>query len=145
MSQQGHLKTGGEQIEFKNKADNTSDASEECGKVFEALKLKRKHRYIIFKIGDNQIEVESVGERSASLDDFCKALPFTDSRYGTHVHSHCGLVCVCRLCWLWYSLNVAVYDHEFTTADGRPTSKLWFLSWFPVNSTPYNKMAYTVS
>lgn len=116
--QQAHLKTGGEQIEFLNKVDNTSEASEECAKVFEALKLKRKHRYIVFKIGGSQIEVESVGDRSATVDDFIKALPFTDSRY-------------------------AVYDHEFTTADGRPTSKLWFLSWFPVNSTPYNKMAYT--
>lgn len=82
MAQQSHLKTGGEQIEFKNKADNTSDASEECSKAFEALKLKRKHRYIIFKIGDSQIEVESVGDRSATLDEFTKALPFTDSRYG---------------------------------------------------------------
>ena len=114
---QNHTKTGGEHIEFKNKVDNTNEASEECSQVtlntertwqpllvfyillltpcfylypyfifvvqmFEALKLKRKHRYIIFKIGENQIEVESAGERSATLEEFSKALPFTDCRYG---------------------------------------------------------------
>jgi hypothetical protein len=68
------------------------------------------------------------------------ALPYTD----------------CRFC---------IYDQEYTTADGklifiagfhckhtkpgplrnlgRPTSKLWFISWFPNNSTTYHKMAYT--
>ena len=115
-----HTKTGGEHIEFKNKVDNTNDASEECAEVFEALKLKRKHRFVIFKIGENQIEVEKVGERNSTVEDLIKALPFTDCRY-------------------------VMYDHEYLTADGRPTSKLWFLSWFPQNSTPYNKMAYTVS
>ena len=115
-----HLKTAGEQIEFKNKVDNTNTASEDCSKVFEELKLKRKYRFIIYKIGEQHIEVETLGERSSNIKDFCKALPYTDSRY-------------------------AVYDHEFKTADGRSSSKLWFISWFPNNSTPYNKMAYTVS
>jgi hypothetical protein len=27
--------------------------------------------------------------------------------------------------------------------EGRPASKLWFVSWFPTNSTTYHKMAYT--
>ena len=83
------------------------------------MKLKRKHRYVIYRIGESQIEVESVGARTSTLKDFTTALPFSDSRY-------------------------AIYDQEYLTPDGRPTSKLWFVSWFPVNSTPYNKMAYTV-
>lgn len=87
-------------------------------KEFESLKLKRKYRYIIFKIGDFEIQVEKIGERRETFDDFKRSLPFSDSRY-------------------------AVYDQDYTTADGRPASKLWFLSWFPNNSTPYNKMAYT--
>lgn len=82
------------------------------------MKLRRKHRYIIFKIDNDLIEVESTGPRNSTYDDLKKALPFTDSRY-------------------------LVFDHEFKTPDGRPTSKLWFISWLPVNSTPYNKMAYT--
>lgn len=36
----------------------------------------------------------------------------------------------------------AVYDHEFTTSDGRIADKLFFLSWMPHNATPYSKMAY---
>lgn len=36
-----------------------------------------------------------------------------------------------------------IYDHEYKTQDGRLTSKLWFVSWLPNNSPPYNKMAYT--
>ena len=62
--------------------------------------------------------MEKIGSRSATYDDFKNALPFTDSRY-------------------------AVFDQEYKTHDGRATSKIWFVSWFPSNSTPYNKMAYT--
>ena len=101
-STDNHTKTGGEQIEFKNKVDNTCDASEECSQLFEELKIKRKHRFIIYKIGESQIEVESVGERSATLQDFGKALPYTDSRY-------------------------AIFDYEYTTVDGRQASKLYFV------------------
>ncbi len=82
------------------------------------MKLRRRHRYIIFKIGDFEIQIEKLGGRAESFEDFKRSLPFTDSRY-------------------------AVYDQDYTTSDGRPASKLWFLSWFPNNSTPYNKMAYT--
>ena len=35
-----------------------------------------------------------------------------------------------------------MYDHEFTTHDGRPADKLFFLTWMPHNATPYSKMAY---
>jgi len=115
-----HLSTAGEQLEFKHKTSGVLEVSEGCGVVFEELKIRRKHRYIIFNIGDEEIVVESTGARSEGLEDFKRALPFTDCRY-------------------------AVYDHEYTTPDGRKTSKLWFLSWLPNNSTPYTKMAYTSS
>jgi hypothetical protein len=36
-----------------------------CQTVFQELKIRRKHRYIIFKIGDEFIDVETVGPRSA--------------------------------------------------------------------------------
>ncbi len=35
-------------------------------KAFQALKLNRQHRYIIFKIDNENIHVDSVGERSLS-------------------------------------------------------------------------------
>ncbi len=53
-----------------------------------------------------------------TYDELKKTLPFTDCRY-------------------------CIYDQEYKTADGRPASKLWFISWFPSNSTTYHKMAYT--
>ena len=36
-----------------------------------------------------------------------------------------------------------IFDQEYKTHDGRLASKLWFVSWLPNNSPPYNKMAYT--
>lgn len=131
-----HTKTGGEALVYENRAEGMHVISPECGKVlsfgisvfflnsillqaFQDMKLKRKSRYIIFKIGEEQIDVEKLGARTATFEDLKKDLPYTDSRY-------------------------VVFDQEFTTHDGRQTSKLWFISWFPNNSTPYNKMAYTV-
>ena len=35
-----------------------------------------------------------------------------------------------------------MYEHEYKTHDGRPTDKLFFMSWMPNNATPYGKMAY---
>jgi cofilin len=74
----------------------------------------------VFNIGDFEIQVEKAGGRRETYEDFKASLPFTDCRF-------------------------AVYDQEYKTADGRPASKIWFISWFPQNSTPYNKMAYTTA
>lgn len=84
------------------------------------MRLHRSSRYIIFKIGKERIEVEKVAPRTATFQDLKKDLPYTDSRY-------------------------VVYDQDYTTPDGRQASKIWFISWFPNNSIPYNKMAYTVN
>eukprot|EP00600_Ochromonadales_sp_CCMP1393_P012130 CAMPEP_0174997016 /NCGR_PEP_ID=MMETSP0005-20121125/718_1 /TAXON_ID=420556 /ORGANISM="Ochromonas sp., Strain CCMP1393" /LENGTH=169 /DNA_ID=CAMNT_0016251493 /DNA_START=35 /DNA_END=544 /DNA_ORIENTATION=- len=115
---ESHLKTGGEALEFQNKVEVTNKISTACQDTFQELKLRRKHRYIIFKLGDEEIEVENVGERNASFEQLTTVLPFTD----------------CRFC---------IYDQDYKTSDGRPASKLWFISWFPRNSTTHHKMAYT--
>jgi hypothetical protein len=52
-----------------------------------------------------------------SYDDFKSALPYSECRFG-------------------------IYDQDYKTPDGRPVSKLWFVSWFPDNSTTHMKMAY---
>ena len=44
---------------------------------------------------------------------------------------------------LTYSRRYCVFDQDVTTKDGRKTSKLWFISWIPVNAITYMKMAYT--
>ena len=46
---EAHLKTGGEQITFTNKTVAGS-IDDECGKVFQLLKIRRKHRFIVYKI-----------------------------------------------------------------------------------------------
>lgn len=55
-----------------------------------------------------------------TYEDFKRSLPFSECRFG-------------------------IYDQDYKTADGRPVSKLWFVSWFPNNSTTHYKMAYTTA
>ena len=72
--------------------------------------MRKRYRFLIFKIGDDEVEVERVGERGETFEDFKMALPFTDARYG-------------------------IFDQDYLTHDGRPASKIWFVSWLPSNST----------
>lgn len=62
---ENHLKTGGETLEFQNKIEVTNKISEACFDTFQAMKLRRKHRYIIFRLGDDEIEVETASDRKA--------------------------------------------------------------------------------
>jgi len=62
---ENHLKTGGETLDFQNKIEVTNKVAEACYETFQAMKLRRKHRYIIFKIGEEEIEVESAGDRKS--------------------------------------------------------------------------------
>ena len=114
-----HLKTGGEQITFANKS-MAGSVDSSCAEVFQLLKIRRKHRFIVYKIdaATEAVVPETIGERKAGLPEMLAALPDADSRY-------------------------VIFDHEYTTYDGRPSNKLFFLSWFPNNATPYSKMAYT--
>jgi hypothetical protein len=69
---ENHLKTGGESLDFQNKLEVTNRISDSCYDTFQALKLRRKHKYIIYKIGDEEIDVEKTGERkSVSLVSVC--------------------------------------------------------------------------
>jgi cofilin len=112
-----HLKTAGETLEFQ-KIDISSSMSEAGFNTFQELKVRRKHRFIVFKMGPTEVEVETVGTRKSGFDELKAALPFTE----------------CRFC---------IFDQDYTTLDGRPASKLWFVSWFPQNATTHHKMAYT--
>lgn len=115
---ENHLKTGGEALKFQNTVEMTNRVNPECLETFKQLKIRRKHRYILFKLGESSVELCTVGQRNETYEDFKKALPFTECRY-------------------------CIYDQEYKTYDGRLTSKLWFINWFPDNSTTYHKMAYT--
>jgi cofilin len=116
-----HLKTGGEVLEYEKghkQGIMGNEVSDDCLPTFEQLKIRRKHRFIIYKLGFENVEIEKIGERGASFDDFKKALPYSEPRYG-------------------------VFDQDYKSEDGRPVNKLWFVSWSPTNSTPHNKMAYS--
>ena len=66
----------------------------------------RKAKFVIFKINDDgdQWVVDTQGKRKGVIKDFFKALPANNMR-------------------------LALYNHEFTTADGRLTDKMFFIFW----------------
>lgn len=112
-----HTKTGGEHLEGRGRcaAEKLDPA---CLETIKQLKIRRRHRYIIFQIVDDTVVVENAGARDAGVAELRRDLPPTECRY-------------------------ALYDHEYTTPDGRRPSKLFFLCWTPASSTPYAKMAYS--
>ena len=64
--------------------------------------------------------IETSGDRTKNYEDFCKDLPENDCRYG-------------------------LIDLEFSTDDGRPTSKLVFITWNPDTGSIRDKMLYSGS
>ena len=77
----------------------------------------------VFRLADDGsgvVNLEVVGDPKSSTDDFLSTLPTSDCRF-------------------------AIYDHDYKSTDGRPQSKLFFVSWLPDNATPHNMMAYTAA
>uniref|UniRef100_A0A7S0GMG6 ADF-H domain-containing protein n=2 Tax=Sar TaxID=2698737 RepID=A0A7S0GMG6_9STRA len=78
-------------------------------------------RYFIYTIKDKKtIIVESQGSRDKTYEDFMAAFPENDCRYG-------------------------LIDLDFETVDGRPTSKLVFISWNPDTASIRPKMLFSGS
>ena len=84
--------------------------SDEVSTSFNKFKLGQepyKLRYFIYEIKDKKtVVISKQGDKSKTYDDFCAELPENDCRYG-------------------------LVDVEFQTDDGRPTSKIVFISWNP--------------
>ncbi len=97
---------------------------EEVASSFNDFKLKRgeyRLRYMIYEIKDKKtIVIEKKGPVEKNYDDFVADLPSDDCRYG-------------------------LIDLEFTADDGRPTSKLVFITWNPDNASVRPKMLYSGS
>lgn len=57
-------------------------AADECVIEFNALRMKRAHRYIIFRMNDEktQIVVEHLGARDATFEDFKQQIPKDEPR-----------------------------------------------------------------
>lgn len=92
--------------------------------IFQDFKLKKAYRFIIFKLADDftSIGVEKQAPPSATYDEFVKSLPKDGCRY-------------------------AVYDFEYTTADG-PRNKLLFFTWYvfdPGISSWWHQSTYTLA
>jgi len=89
---------------------------------FKLRKGKFDLRFITYKIGPDKksIIIDKLGPRSNTYAEFVDALPEDDCRY-------------------------AVIDLEFETGDGRPTSKLVFISWVPDIVKIRLKMIYSGS
>lgn len=97
------------------------DAVSEAFQQFKLKKGEYNLRYMTFKIKDKKtIIIDQLGGRDKDYSDFCEALPENEGRYG-------------------------VIDIEFESDDGRPTSKLVFISWNPDNSPIRSKMLYSGS
>ncbi|CAG0889767.1 unnamed protein product [Darwinula stevensoni] len=100
-----------------------------CKTTFEEIKKDKKHRYVIYYIKDEkQIDVETIGERNASYEDFLNDLQKSGSgecRYG-------------------------VYDFEYThqcqgTSEASKRQKLFLMSWCPDTAKIKKKMLYSSS
>uniref|UniRef100_K3WB44 ADF-H domain-containing protein n=1 Tax=Globisporangium ultimum (strain ATCC 200006 / CBS 805.95 / DAOM BR144) TaxID=431595 RepID=K3WB44_GLOUD len=87
------------------------------------MREPHNYRYFIYKIvDDTEIVIESTGPSSETYEDFAAKLAqvTNDCRYG-------------------------LIDLDVTTKDGRPTSKLVFLSWSPDTARIKSKMLYASS
>jgi len=90
-------------------------ANPDCLSVFEELKLKKKHKYIIFKLNDTKTEIVPLKTSSGDYDEFLEDLPETECRW-------------------------AVYDLEFTNEEGGLRKKIVFVNWSPDDAKIKDKM-----
>ncbi|KAJ7969950.1 putative Actin depolymerizing factor [Quillaja saponaria] len=94
--------------------------SDECKLKFLELKSRRNYRFIVFKIENQEVVVEKVGNPGETYEDFAASLPADECRY-------------------------AVYDFDFTTDENCQKSKIFFIAWAPDISKVRSKMVYASS
>ncbi|KAE9617365.1 putative ADF/Cofilin, ADF-H/Gelsolin-like domain-containing protein [Lupinus albus] len=94
--------------------------SDECKLKFQELKAKRNYRFIVFKIDNQEVVVDKVGNPEETYDDFTASLPPDECRY-------------------------AVFDFDFTTTENVQKSKIYFIAWSPDTSKVRHKMVYASS
>ncbi|GMY30290.1 ADF/Cofilin/Destrin [Fagus crenata] len=93
---------------------------DECKLKFLELKAKRSYRFIVYKIEQQQVVVDKLGEPNESYEDFTASFPDNECRY-------------------------AVYDFDFTTAENCQKSKIFFIAWSPDIAKVRSKMVYASS
>ncbi|XP_051142757.1 uncharacterized protein LOC127259447 [Andrographis paniculata] len=93
---------------------------DDCKLKFLELKAKRNYRYIIYKIKDQNVVPDKLGQPGDSYDDFTASLPSDECRF-------------------------AVFDFDFTTTENCQKSKIFFIAWSPETSPVRMKMVYASS
>ncbi|XLR53726.1 hypothetical protein HN51_022000 [Arachis hypogaea] len=85
---------------------------DDCKLRFLEFKTKKTHRFIVFKIEENQkqVIVEKLGESAQGYEDFAACLLPNECRY-------------------------TIYDFEFLTEGNVPKSRIFFIAW---NMIPSN-------
>ncbi|KAH7840092.1 hypothetical protein Vadar_012487 [Vaccinium darrowii] len=114
------LAIAGSQRGGKANAASGMAVDDECKLKFLELKAKRNYRFIVFKIENQQVTIDKLGNPEESYDDFTAALPSDECRY-------------------------AVYDFDFTTDENVQKSKIFFIAWCPDTSRVRSKMVYASS
>ncbi|KAM3144295.1 hypothetical protein pb186bvf_003459 [Paramecium bursaria] len=106
-------------IKIKNMiiGQNVADA---CVNEFNALKLQKSHRFVIYKIQNNDIVVDVIGARESTYAEFLTHLPNNEARY-------------------------AIYDFQAQTNDVPPmkVEKIVFIFWSPDTQAVKEKMIYS--
>ena len=56
---------------------------EDCIAEFTALRMKRAHRYIIFRVNDDKtrVYIDKVGARDSTFEEFKESMPKDGCRY----------------------------------------------------------------
>ena len=94
------------------------EATAEVVDAYNQMKMKRAHRWIIFKVEDDKrIVVDSVGEPTSTFADFVEKIPKSEPRYAT-------------------------YDLLVTHKDGRKESKILLILYAPDSSPTKSKFLY---
>nr|CAB3463681.1 unnamed protein product [Digitaria exilis] len=93
-----------------------------CKHRFLELKEQRTHRFIIYKIDEENktVVVEKVGKRVLNYDDVVAALPENECRY-------------------------AIFDYDVVTEESCQKSKIFFIAWSPDTARVKSKMIYASS
>merc|ERR1711970_1575865 len=103
--------------------------TEKCMTVYNEIQKSKKHRYAIFVIQNGEIDVEKLGEKDNTYDQFLTDLQKKD-----------GAKDDCRY---------GVYDYEYKFepegADAQFKSKIFLLCWCPDSSAIKKKMLYSSS
>ncbi|KAK0634537.1 hypothetical protein B0T17DRAFT_502182 [Bombardia bombarda] len=108
--------------------------SQECITAYNDLKLNKKHKYVIYKLSDDnkQIVVDSTGGGDEDYEDFRQKLITAKTK------SKSGAV--------GKGPRYAVYDFEYQLKSGEGIrNKITFIAWSPDDAGVMAKMVYASS